>query len=170
MSLDQIVEKLEQEFECTHPRTEIRYVLQSNGVKMYKRQCLHCGQGTTSAIAHTNVPDRSSVPPFDNDLRDSFWQQRNTRRRELLDDGWQARREKYYEYLESPQWKEKRRAVLQRDNYVCQACLHRRASQAHHLTYEHIYNEPLFELVAVCSTCHEKLHAPPSSIVGYTNA
>lgn len=28
-------------------------------------------------------------------------------------------------------------------------------------TDEHIFNEPLFDLVAVCGTCHQGLHAPP---------
>jgi 5-methylcytosine-specific restriction endonuclease McrA len=56
------------------------------------------------------------------------------------------------------EWRAKSQAVLRRENYVCQGC-GGRATQAHHLTYEHAFNEFLFELVAVCEECHAQLHA-----------
>jgi hypothetical protein len=28
----------------------------------------------------------------------------------------------------------------------------------HHLTYAHVFNEFLFELMAVCDECHDRLH------------
>ena len=31
-------------------------------------------------------------------------------------------------------------------------------TQCHHLTYENVGEEFLFELVALCSDCHERLH------------
>lgn len=71
----------------------------------------------------------------------------------------QARRERYQEYLQSEKWARKRDAVLKRENYVCEACRKRRASQVHHSTYRHIFDEPLFELHAICAECHEKLSA-----------
>lgn len=66
---------------------------------------------------------------------------------------------KYDEYLRSATWAEKRVKVLERDQYLCQACRDRRAVQVHHLTYRHVFNEPLFDLVAVCVTCHELITA-----------
>lgn len=48
--------------------------------------------------------------------------------------------------------------MLTRDNYLCQGCRVRRATQVHHLTYDHVGNEFLFELVAICETCHTRLH------------
>lgn len=63
-------------------------------------------------------------------------------------------------YLDSPEWAERRRLVLDRDEHRCQArlegCLGR-ASQVHHLTYAHCQLEPLFDLVAVCRLCHVTL-------------
>jgi 5-methylcytosine-specific restriction endonuclease McrA len=59
------------------------------------------------------------------------------------------------DYLRSNKWHEKRDAVLKRDNYLCQACLIHRATQVHHLSYEHWRNEPLFELVSICKDCHD---------------
>ena len=61
------------------------------------------------------------------------------------------------DYLRSYDWKNRRDRVLQRDGYMCQACLNNPATQVHHLTYKHWGNEPLFELVAVCKPCHDKL-------------
>jgi hypothetical protein len=46
---------------------------------------------------------------------------------------------------------------LERDNYLCQACLTNRAEQIHHLTYNNIYDEPLYELLSVCKRCHIKI-------------
>lgn len=66
-------------------------------------------------------------------------------------------RSKYRAYLMSPEWKRKRLMVLKRDNNTCQSCLSRRAIDVHHLTYDHIYNEPLFDLVSVCRDCHESI-------------
>jgi 5-methylcytosine-specific restriction endonuclease McrA len=48
--------------------------------------------------------------------------------------------------------------VLQRANGHCEGCGQRKAVQVHHLTYEHVGQEFLWELRAVCSECHDRLH------------
>lgn len=63
----------------------------------------------------------------------------------------------YKRYLKSPEWSARRKLVLRRDNRTCQACLTAEATEAHHLTYRHVFNEPLFDLVAICSPCHESV-------------
>jgi len=63
----------------------------------------------------------------------------------------------YYEYLRSPEWKRKRDRVHERDNHTCQICGHR-SEDTHHLTYEHVYDEFLFELVSLCHSCHQKYY------------
>ena len=70
------------------------------------------------------------------------------------DEFWQE----YKKYLSSDKWKAKRKAVIKRD-VICQACLSRPAKQAHHLTYSHVFDEPLFDLVGVCVPCHDKITA-----------
>jgi hypothetical protein len=65
----------------------------------------------------------------------------------------------YDAYLRTDAWHERRAKVLERDEYVCQACLVRRAVQVHHTTYRHMFAEPLFDLVAVCVACHEEITA-----------
>jgi 5-methylcytosine-specific restriction endonuclease McrA len=64
----------------------------------------------------------------------------------------------YNAYLESDIWKAKRALVIQRANGVCEACLCADASEVHHKTYQNVGKEPLFDLVAVCSSCHKDIH------------
>jgi len=79
-------------------------------------------------------------------------------RRAAENDAWWR---KYDEYLQSDKWRfDKREPVLVRDNYECQAnlaCCTQDATQVHHTTYEHVFDEPLFDLVAVCRECHEEI-------------
>lgn len=65
--------------------------------------------------------------------------------------------DKHNEYLNSMEWKEKRDEVLNRDGHLCQACLKRKATQVHHINYKHWGNEPLFDLISVCDSCHEAI-------------
>ncbi len=64
----------------------------------------------------------------------------------------------YGDYLRSDAWKAKRRLVFKRAGGVCEGCGLLEATEVHHLTYAHKMNEFLFELVAVCTECHERLH------------
>lgn len=64
---------------------------------------------------------------------------------------------KYEAYLKSAQWLALRRAVFDRDKGICQACLSGKATEVHHLNYDHVFNEPLFDLVSVCEDCHAKI-------------
>lgn len=69
-------------------------------------------------------------------------------------------------YLQSFQWKDRRRQVLKRDNYTCQKCLTDGISlDVHHLHYANIGREPLADLVSLCRDCHDKLHKN----LGYSN-
>ncbi|KAA8475690.1 HNH endonuclease [Arcticibacter tournemirensis] len=66
---------------------------------------------------------------------------------------------KYYTYLNSPEWKEKRTLVLNRDHHLCQRCRIEPALDVHHLTYKNLYNEPLEDLQALCRNCHAAVHS-----------
>lgn len=66
-------------------------------------------------------------------------------------------KKQYLEYLQSPAWMEKTRQVYERDSYTCVVCK-QVAEHVHHLTYEHLFNEPLTDLISVCSHCHKILH------------
>ena len=68
-----------------------------------------------------------------------------------------ARKRNYGLYLKSAEWKKKRDAVMKRDKGECVFCGDA-AQHVHHLTYDRIYNESLYDLVAVCNECHKAVH------------
>ena len=86
--------------------------------------------------------------------RQAKWQAERQAERAAKNDEWWA---DYRAYLQTPQWAARRRAVLERENWICEACRKNRATQVHHETYKHLRSEPLFELHAICDECHEKL-------------
>jgi 5-methylcytosine-specific restriction endonuclease McrA len=67
-------------------------------------------------------------------------------------------REEYHQYLQTPQWAERRALVLKRSAGLCEGCRLASAEQVHHTTYAHCGNEFLWELVAICRDCHERFH------------
>ena len=66
-------------------------------------------------------------------------------------------RAKYYEYLASRAWALKRESVFARASGLCERCKSAKPDQVHHLSYEHVFDEPLSELQAVCEACHKFL-------------
>lgn len=64
----------------------------------------------------------------------------------------------YPAYLQSQAWDRRRNKVLARDGNICTACGDAQATEVHHLTYERVGREPLFDLVSVCKSCHESIH------------
>lgn len=66
---------------------------------------------------------------------------------------------KYQEYLKSEKWKNIKQLVFKRDKFTCQGCLTETKNlQAHHLTYERVYNEMCFDLITLCRKCHSNIH------------
>ncbi len=70
---------------------------------------------------------------------------------------YKAHNSRYDRYLKSDKWKSKRRKVLTRANGKCEGCLEARATEVHHVDYQHLFDEPLFELRALCSECHRAI-------------
>lgn len=143
----------------------MRRKLDSAGRRQYRKQCLDCGSGVEGWVAQKNVRDIWTVAAWDESLEEAG---REAARRDWDLDREAYQREQqekneqwwawYDQYLQSPQWREKRNKALARDGHVCQACLERKAVQVHHKTYDHVGNEPLFDLESVCTECHRKLH------------
>jgi 5-methylcytosine-specific restriction endonuclease McrA len=102
--------------------------------------------------------------PYDETLQEKSW--RETER--LQEARFNERRAKYAaayaDYRQTKTWRAKRTQVLARDKGVCQGCLSREATQVHHLTYEHIGAELLFELISLCDECHERVRAGSTSL------
>lgn len=129
----------------------------ANGVVHWGYQCGTCGKWQAKPKA---AFDKEPSEDYDPDLSRKFWE---SHREEILRDRSEKNQEwwdRYNQYLQSEDWDKKRRAILARDNFTCQGCLgHRgKATQVHHMTYQHVGNELAFELISLCSHCHDKYH------------
>lgn len=137
-----------------------------------KKQCCNCHSIGSDALSQSGI-DLNLTPEVDLVLEKDFMRKRESEfnrfkisfqkqfsDREgvnnlLLESGFSY--ENYKAYLFSDEWRAKRFKVLERDEHTCQACLNAEANQVHHITYKHLMNEPLFELVSVCEACHQKI-------------
>jgi len=130
-------------------------------------QCQRCGGQIGGALAPDIYNgDIDALPSFDPSIKEAWDARRmeaheKRKKQRLLRHALQGRGadwgETYMVYRQTDKWQSKRDAVLERDDYICQACRHRRATEVHHRTYDHIGSEPLFDLLAVCSPCHRKI-------------
>lgn len=148
---------------CKHEQvSKVRARTQANGAMYYATQCLTCGaqrQVIPKKMALIATPRPEA---FDEDLPRQYQEafrlelahQKLVEREGQDKDFW----ERYDRYMESPEWKEKRRLVLMRAAYLCEGCGMKKAVHVHHLTYEHFEHEFLWELRAVCLDCHERVH------------
>ncbi len=64
----------------------------------------------------------------------------------------------YTEYLETPEWAEKRELILERDGHRCMLCNTIENLQVHHRTYARRGYELLEDLVTLCADDHEHFH------------
>lgn len=154
-----------QKYECNHEDTAIRAQTIASGGIHYVYQCQRCGQRTSYAIAKSkaiSLNNGQHPPPFDNLLKEEWQNARqseideyNNRSKAKKSSWWQA----YNDYLNSPEWAHNRKKVIRRANGVCEGCLENPATEVHHLSYQHVGYEFMFELIALCNTCHERIHA-----------
>jgi 5-methylcytosine-specific restriction protein A len=154
---------------CDHFESDLVKFIQSNGVPQARRQCCECHEFIGGNIGGYTKQQREALPPADIELREKSgndkWEFRRLFYQKRTDTLQQKQKDKstlwfkdYTVYLRSDKWKAKRALVLQRDNYLCQACLKNTATDVHHKSYEFVMNEPLFDLIAVCKRCHDHIH------------
>lgn len=96
--------------------------------------------------------------PFDADFRLRMREQESIRRRSAREADAESRKAEYASYLLTSSWRARRFKVLERAKYLCEGCGEHPAMEVHHVTYDHVGGEFLWELRAVCVTCHERLH------------
>ena len=147
---------------CEHRSTLLVAVELSNGAPpQYKRICTDCGT-RFNPIAHTKLSESEKTEALRN--AESLSAEGGSGRQETARKATQVMRlrlsedPRYLAYLESAGWKDRRSLVLLRSGWMCEGCGVRRARDVHHLSYAHLYDEFLFELVAVCRQCHERWH------------
>jgi 5-methylcytosine-specific restriction endonuclease McrA len=151
--------------QCPHRGTEVRKRTSSAGRVSYWAQCLTCGHTPFGAIAKANIADPDRVPDHDPTLAKRFAEDRDRRcaavnqKHVRLQKAEKAEWWRWYDrYLKTPDWLRKRDLVFARANGICEGCGVRPAEQVHHRTYDHVGNEFLFELVALCGACHDRIH------------
>ncbi len=156
---------------CKHEKTEKRRRANCNGVKVAVKQCLECGK-SLGAIPKNTVPYFELAPMFDDALRvagekvrEQYWLERSAAARAAIElqqhqknADWNRR---YQAHLLSEKWRRLRVKVFARSKGMCEGCADRHAEQVHHLTYDRMGNEMLFDLAAVCRHCHEEIHGRP---------
>ena len=152
---------------CDHPAVEVRKRRDGGGAVHFFRQCISCGTSVGTALKKAKELDGAAS--WDEQLEPRCQNQREVDRLVLVQKHVRIQRTRaegfereYAIYLKSPEWGRRRSRVLQRAGGMCEGCLERKATQVHHLTYDHIYNEFLFELVAVCDECHKRIHPKKS--------
>lgn len=72
-----------------------------------------------------------------------------------------GKRMDYRQYLQSDEWKEKRRQREIFDNFTCALC-HRKITTpiCHHMSYERLGHENIVEdIITLCWACHERFHS-----------
>lgn len=151
---------------CKHDDIRLRYRYLSNHSLQYVGQCQRCGTATNAirkqdALAAANGHE---IPEFSEALREAAKQANKV----ASDERYEALFaqlaeqpgfwERYDEHLASERWQQIRGKVLRRAGGMCEGCLDNPATQVHHLSYKHLGHEFLWELVAICDTCHERCH------------
>lgn len=162
---ERIQRQVDARFTCACGDTALRRRECSNGTVQFVRQCERCGK-TGQPLPHGRLQlwERDQAGPVDLRIIDRWQEARQAYRAELVEAERQQQEAEWWRgydaYLNSPEWRAKSRACLARDGYQCRAQMagcHGRATQAHHLNYDHKFNEPLFDLVAVCESCHAQI-------------
>jgi len=78
-------------------------------------------------------------------------------------------------FYESKQWRQKRAAILARDNYQCQICKRygklKQAVVVHHKKELSDFPELSLEgsnLISICASCHNRLHPDKANVMNQT--
>jgi hypothetical protein len=142
--------------------------VQSNGTRVIRKRCVQCGE-LRNSVKKSEHPDYDKYEIVDaayiearyEIIRQKYQKKQEQKRQEFENE--QQRKNKewwewYNNYLLTYKWRNKRQRVLERDKHICQSCLINKATEVHHLSYKFVGNEPLFQLVSICDTCHKMIH------------
>lgn len=148
--------------DCNGERwASLRKLTCTNGALQFKWQCESCGRPLSNSIPHARVESPETIEEWDHAVREAQRAVEAVQRDVWLTE----RRAQYNAYLASPQWQAKRRLVMMRQDGLCEGCRSAEAYEVHHLTYAHFGAELLFELVALCRDCHERVHQTASTVL-----
>lgn len=148
-------------FACEHDHTAITRRVIRGGSVQYVRQCSNCGAAASNPVSAQVALRESggSIGEFDISIQ-AAWDARRSEAFAEIERKYsrQAFLSQYDTYLSSDDWRRRRARVLLRAAGVCEGCGLGEPTQVHHLTYKHVGFEFLFELVALCGPCHDRIH------------
>lgn len=143
--------------------TDVNTTAEKLAVRQLRHQCVDCGRLLANALPFSLATP--ATPNVDMELLQRWaafdkeqWGRHRQENQLLSERRKQEQKLAHDQYLQSDAWRDKRAAVMDRANGLCEGCRQRPATQVHHLTYAHHGNELLWELVAVCRGCHEHAH------------
>ena len=167
------LKKLEKDLEtlknCNHENTDFYYIVKSNKEYAYMELCSLCGERKDKSktwIKASAIPTDATIIKYTDEIKKAFSDKKNIIISEINKIKYaidmSVKYQAYLKYLESPEWDEKRRMRLyfNKNNFLgkCEICGKNEATQIHHMTYSRLYNEWVFDLAALCSTCHKRIH------------
>lgn len=123
-------------------------------------QCVQCGAALEDSLRRADFPNWSAFPAFDEGLSERYYKARSAQ----IHQEWEEKSlewwRQYEAYLQTPAWQGISARVIARDR-LCQACLLRHATLAHHTAYgpPPDFDVPLWLIKGVCGPCHDRLHA-----------
>lgn len=147
---------------CEHQERRLTRRVIRSGAVQYVYQCVTCGRSMNQPIAHAQIRREFAgveIPDFDEALTEKYTQALIEAAIDEVALKQEDFRDRYAAYLGSAVWADRRRLVLARCKGMCEGCGTRKAVEVHHLTYEHVFDEFLFELVGLCKPCHDRVHA-----------
>lgn len=156
---------------CRHEPDGVWQTSTKGGATTWRWRCRICRRYYGPAVGKVNaarlVPAPRIGPSIDdmhgaeheaNEVARSYTQEAENRRKKKEEQDQVEYTQRYYQYLETAAWRIKRDRVMRRASGICEACGAARANEVHHLTYDRVFEEPLYDLVAICSPCHRRVH------------
>jgi hypothetical protein len=159
MAIEERIASVRAMLDCGHPKTATVWNFSRGGHRQLRNQCAVCGALVGPVLrASEALPGTPQVNAGARDAAEARYDQlaRLVAEKQAPDNEhwWTA----YNDYLRTPEWRDKRRRVLERAGGVCEGCGEQRATEVHHETYRHVGSEFLWELRAICSECHSRIH------------
>jgi hypothetical protein len=153
--------EVNERFKCSCENTELVCRTHKDGSEHFVLHCTKCGKTVHQAIPEARayaINGGVKPPPLDQNRRKNWIAAKQQAMKEAEARARKPAEAEYDRYLASPQWAAKRQLVLKRAAGICEGCGLAKATDVHHTTYEHRYDEFLFELLALCHPCHERVH------------
>ena len=147
---------------CGNNLIYVRYLGKKLKTPHIRKHCTHCGMIKLDNYKYSLFEDINCLPILDYTDK-SKYQKTLYGRFEAMNS---SKRKQYYRdaYLRSKEWRNKRKAVLTRDNGLCRLC-NDKGIDIHHISYSNLMREEWNQLITLCRNCHKKAHSKEDYIV-----